>query len=110
VTAAVLAAGVAVLLAAVLLPVFGAARRRRRAAALGRDRAEALLSRLDTALDVALDGTGGSGAGRREAERCRLLAGAALAGTPTTADTARAERWARAGLRALGATEPDGTG
>jgi hypothetical protein len=106
VTAAVWAAGVAVLVVAAVLPVVGAARRRRRAAALGRDRAEALLSRLE----LALDRTGGSGADRREAERCRLLAGAALAGTPTTADTTRAERWARAGLQALGAAEPDGTG
>jgi hypothetical protein len=41
----------------------------------------------------------------REAERCRTLAGAALAGTPTAADAARARRWAQAGLRALHDTD-----
>jgi hypothetical protein len=107
VTAAIWVAGAVVLVAAALLPLLAGARRRRRAAATGRDRAEALISALDLAIDRA-------GAGRnpvpaadlREAERCRTLAGSALAGTPTAADATRARTWAEAGLRALGATDP----
>lgn len=105
-TAALWVAGAVVLVAAALLPLLAAARRRRRAAAVGRDRAEALLSALDLAIDRAGAGrTAVPAADLREAERCRTLAGAALAGTPTAADTTRARTWARAGLRALRATD-----
>jgi hypothetical protein len=43
-----------------------------------------------------------SGAARREAQRCLLLAGAALAGRPGPAEVARATELARTGLAALG--------
>jgi hypothetical protein len=43
-----------------------------------------------------------SGAARREAQRCLLLAGSALAGRPGPADVARAAELARTGLAALG--------
>jgi hypothetical protein len=109
VTAAIWTAGGVILVVAALLPLLAAVRRRRRAAATGRDRAEALLSRLDLAIDRAGTDSGRAAvpaADLREAERCRTLAGAALAGTPTAADTARARSWAQAGLRTLHATDP----
>lgn len=91
--------GVLLLAAAAALPVLAAGRRgRSRHDAQALDQARDRLSRLD----AVLDGPGGTARQRSTAQRCRLLAGAALAGRPDEADAARALRWARAGLTALG--------
>jgi hypothetical protein len=97
-TAALWIGGTLALLAVALAPLLTVRRRSREAARVGEDRAQALISRLDHALERA-DLTA---AQRREAQRCRLLAGSALAGPVTPASTARARRWATAGLEALG--------
>lgn len=93
--------GTLALVVVAMAPLVTARVRRRRVAAVSRDRALALLSRLEHALERA-DVTEGR---RREAERCRLLAGAALAGRTEPADAARAQKWAQAGLTALGERE-----
>jgi len=89
--------GAVVLAGLAAAPVAGTLVRRRRTVAAGRDRARSLCSRLE----VALDGTDAPEPARREARRCLLLAGAALAGRPGPADVARAADWARTGLAAL---------
>jgi len=97
-TALVWISGAVLLLAAAAAPLVSGRRRRRESAAVAQDRARDLLSRLDLALDRP-DLTARQ---RREAERCRLLAGAALAGQPGAGDAARARKWAENGLAALG--------
>ncbi|WP_424190054.1 hypothetical protein ACOBQX_14600 [Actinokineospora sp. G85] len=84
--------GAVVILAVVTLPYLRAHPRP------STDRARSLLSRLEHELDRS-DITE---AARAEAERCRTLAGSALADDAA----ARAERWAGAGLRAVGVTAP----
>jgi hypothetical protein len=53
-------------------------------------------------LEFELDRVGSDHPGRAEAERYRLLAGAALAGELGDGDAGRAAGWAQAGLGALG--------
>jgi hypothetical protein len=67
----------------------------------GPDLAEArsLLSRLDTELALAAPEL--RPAARQEAERCQLLAGAALGGAPDRAACRRSIDWARKGLGLL---------
>jgi hypothetical protein len=100
-TAALWIGGSLALLALTLAPLLTARRRSREAARVGEDRAQALISRLDQALER----TDLTPAQRGEAERCRLLAGSALAGPVTPAAAARARRWAGAGLKALGESD-----
>ncbi|OLF18736.1 GlyGly-CTERM sorting domain-containing protein [Actinophytocola xanthii] len=97
-TAALWIGGSLALLALALAPLLTARRRAGEAARVGEDRALALISRLDHALER----TDLSPVRRAEAERCRLLAGSALAGPVTPAAAARARRWAVAGLKAVG--------
>lgn len=96
-TALVWIFGAVVLLAVATAPLLSGRRRRRESASVAQDRAQDLLSRLDLALERP-DLTARQ---RREAERCRLLAGAALAGQASAGDAARARKWAENGLAAL---------
>ncbi len=76
--------------------------RRRRAAGRSDSAALAEARQLLSRLEFALDRGGIGEAARQEAERCRLLADAALAGRPDAADAARSRSWALTGLAALG--------
>jgi hypothetical protein len=96
-TALVWSLGAVLLLGAAAAPLLSG-RRRRGSASAAQDRARDLLSRLELALDRP-DLTTGQ---RREAERCRLLAGSALAEAGSAAGGLRAQKWARTGLDALG--------
>ncbi len=94
--AVVLAAG------AVVPPWLVRARGRRAQYAAARDRAQAAMSRLETALDTSQDTGDAAVAARTAARRCLTLAGAELAGPDTTEGFRRAEERARQGLTALG--------
>jgi len=97
--------GAVVLIGAAVAPAL-VARRRTVDAAVQNDlgRARDLMSRLDFELDRARS----DHPGRAEAERCQLLAGAALAGDLDHGDAGRAASWASAGLDALGVRPPGG--
>jgi hypothetical protein len=88
--------GAAILLLGAGLPLL---RPRLRPDTAGLARARILLDRLGQALDAPDLPDDARAAG----ERSRLLAGAALAGTPSAEAVRRAERWATTGLRAVGA-------
>lgn len=89
--------GAVLLLAAGLWPLLRA--RRSKGEPNGRDEADALISRLNFELEHSAHTT--SPDGRRRAEHCALLAGAALAGSPTPAACRRSQQWSRSGLEAL---------
>ena len=95
--------GAVLLIGAAVAPAL-VARRRLVGSAVQDDlgRARDLMSRLDFELDRARS----DHPGRAEAERCRLLAGAALAGELDPGDAGRAVSWASAGLDALGVRPP----
>ncbi len=90
--------GALVLIGAAMVPALVARRRTAGTADDNLGRARDLMSRLDFELDRAAS----DHPGRPEAERCQVLAGAALGGELDPGDAGRAVSWARAGLAALG--------
>lgn len=89
--------GAVVLLAVGLWPLLRS--RSTGAQSKARDEADALISRLNFEIERSAPTT--SPEARRRAEHCALLAGAALAGSPSPAACRRSQQWSRSGLKAL---------